>query len=57
MPFCTVKVYSATLAGGGVRGRGLHTAVNSKIANLKDVFLGKYLDDFLSKNNFRISMT
>jgi hypothetical protein len=33
--------------GGGGGGRGLHTAVNSKINNLKCVFLGKYLDDFL----------
>jgi hypothetical protein len=32
----------------------LHTAAK-KIANLKCIFLKKYLDDFLSKNMLRIS--
>jgi hypothetical protein len=35
----------------------LHTDANSKIVKLKIIFLGKYLDDFWSKNMLRISMT
>jgi hypothetical protein len=45
MPLCTVKVYSATLAGEGVGGE------DSTLPQIQksQTFLRKYLDDFLSK--------
>jgi hypothetical protein len=39
------------------RGRGLQSAANPKVVNLKWIFLKKYWDDFLSKNMLRISET
>jgi hypothetical protein len=50
-------MYSQSVLGNPSRGRGLHTAAISKMVNLKCVFLGKYLTDFLYLKTLRISMT